>query len=474
MYQCYHCPESFIILTGITTFVGDKLNAYSLFDRLMVALIKRIRPQFISLQTLFMKLKHIAVSLLLLAYTSTQIKAQILNPKKLLGKKVTNKPNQVINKKTDQVVDSAFDVNSNPKTPDNKQVTQNKPPKDTVINPGQNNQPPLQSYSKYDFVPGEKVIYFDDFGQDAIGDFPALWTANAPGEINTLNIASGKWFNLNSTDGNYFYLKNIDFPKNYIIEFDIVPKKAGGRIAAGLILYGENKHTEMDNSPHPGNSGIIISIEKENWNTLGYKTGESEQLTGSSRLNPVETEKVNHVIIWVQNRRLRIYHKTAKVLDMPTNIYDGVKFNRFCFRLSRGASSGSYISNIRITDAAPDLRSKLITEGKMVSYGVYFDVNSDKVKSESYGTLKSIADVLNENPGVRIKIIGHTDADGNDADNLDLSQRRAVSIKDELLKTFAIDASRIETDGKGETQPVAINDSPSNKALNRRVEFIKL
>ncbi|MBK8787930.1 MAG: hypothetical protein IPN43_15890 [Chitinophagaceae bacterium] len=74
-----------------------------------------------------------------------------------------------------------------------------------------------------------------------------------------------KWLNLNSTDGNYFYLKNIDFPKNYIIEFDIVPKKTGGRIAAGLILYEESKHTEMDNSPHPGKSGIIISVEKANW-----------------------------------------------------------------------------------------------------------------------------------------------------------------------------------------------------------------
>src|SRR5664280_451239 len=83
----------------------------------------------------------------------------------------------------------------------------------------------MQAFSKYDFVPGERVIFFDDFSQDAVGDFPALWTANAAGEINTLNIAPGNWLNLNSTDGNYFYLKKVDFPKNFIIEFDIVPKK---------------------------------------------------------------------------------------------------------------------------------------------------------------------------------------------------------------------------------------------------------
>jgi outer membrane protein OmpA-like peptidoglycan-associated protein len=335
-------------------------------------------------------------------------------------------------------------------------------------------QQPMQSFSMYDFVPGDNVILFDDFSQDAVGDFPALWTANAAGEINTLSIASGKWLNLNSTDGNYFLLKSIDFPKNFIIEFDIIPKKTGGRIAAGLILYGEDKPKEMDNSPHPGTSGIMISIEKERWNTLGYKSSENTAITGSSTVNPVVAEKVNHVIIWAQNRRFRIYHKQAKVLDMPTNVYDGTKFNRLCFRLSRGASCGSYISNIRITSAAPDMRSKLLTEGKLISYGIYFDVNKDIVKPESYGTLKGIADVLNENPDVKVKIVGHTDSDGADPANLDLSKRRGGAVKAELVKNFGIDASRLEADGMGETQPVAPNDTPANKALNRRVELIKL
>ena len=72
---------------------------------------------------------------------------------------------------------------------------------------GTQEQQSMQSFSTYDFVPGDKVILFDDFSQDAIGDFPALWTANAAGEINTLNIASGNWLNLNSTDGNYLLMK---------------------------------------------------------------------------------------------------------------------------------------------------------------------------------------------------------------------------------------------------------------------------
>lgn len=90
------------------------------------------------------------------------------------------------------------------------------------------------------------------------------------------------------------------------------------------------------------------------------------------------------------------------------------------------------------------------------------------------GTLKKIATVLQENPDVRVKIVGHTDSDGADASNMDLSKKRGASVKNELVRNFGIDASRLESDGMGESQPVAPNDTPSNKALNRRVEFIKL
>ncbi|MGE5810604.1 MAG: OmpA family protein, partial [Ignavibacteria bacterium] len=102
------------------------------------------------------------------------------------------------------------------------------------------------------------------------------------------------------------------------------------------------------------------------------------------------------------------------------------------------------------------------------------DVNSDKIKPESYGTLKEIANVLKENSSVKVKIVGHTDSDGNDASNLDLSKRRAASVKNTLNSEFGIDSSRMETDGKGESQPVTDNNSQEGKANNRRVELIKL
>jgi outer membrane protein OmpA-like peptidoglycan-associated protein len=385
--------------------------------------------------------------------------------------------NRSIDKKVDQSVDKAIDnaLNKKKKTNEKDSVETTEKEKNVLEKATSAlATASLKSFSKYDFVPGDKVILFEDFSQDDIGDFPALWTTDVAGEVNTLNVAQGNWFNLNSGEGTYLFMKDIDFPQNFILEMDIVPKVQGGRFAADVVFFGEKKHSEMDKNGDPGNCGLHVKIQKNVWETSGYKTGETTKLTGSSTVNPVQPEKVNHVILWIQNRRLRIYHQGAKVLDMPTNIYEGSKFNRLCFKLYRGASAGSYISNIKITNAAPDTRNKLLTEGKLVTYGIYFDVNKDVVKPESYGTLKDIAAVLNEVPDVKVKIVGHTDADGSDAANLDLSKRRAAAVKAELAKSFGVNADQLETDGMGEKQPVVPNNTPVNKAQNRRVEFIKL
>ncbi len=122
----------------------------------------------------------------------------------------------------------------------------------------------------------------------------------------------------------------------------------------------------------------------------------------------------------------------------------------------------------------PDTRHKLIDEGSFSTTGILFDINSATIKPESYGVIKEIALVLKENPSLKIKVIGHTSSDGDDKANMELSKKRAVAVKDLLVSEFAIDSANIETDGKGETLPVADNSTKEGKEQNRRVEFIKL
>jgi outer membrane protein OmpA-like peptidoglycan-associated protein len=425
-------------------------------------------------------MKALVVTILAFLFLGSWLNAsaQIINVPKRVENKVVNRVNNKIDRGIDKGLDAVEkDINETAK--DDNTSTQEKKGKVPENQAGKTEggsekqaQQNLQAYSNYDFVPGDKVLLYEDFSQDAVGDFPALWTTNKSGEINTLNVAPGNWLNLNATEGNWWFLKPIEFPKNFILEFDIVPKKGAPRYAVGVAIYGENGFKEMSD-PFTCKTGLIISVAKTGWESQGIKAG-SPKITGNSQLKPVVEEKVNHVIIWVQNRRVRIYHQGEKVLDMPTNLYEDSKFTRLAFQLYRGASCSSYITNVKITTASPDTRNKLLTEGKLVTYGIYFDVNKDIVKPESYGTLKDIAKILNEVPDVKVKIVGHTDADGADAANLDLSKRRAASVKAELGKTFGVNADRLVTDGMGESQPVAPNDTPSNKAMNRRVEFIKM
>jgi len=133
-----------------------------------------------------------------------------------------------------------------------------------------------------------------------------------------------------------------------------------------------------------------------------------------------------------------------------------------------------YLGNLRLAVGAPDTRNKILTQNKWVTHGILFDVNSANIKPESYGTLKAMANVLKENADLKVKIVGHTDADGKDDENIELSKRRAASVKATLASEFSIDELRMETDGKGESEPIDKNDSPAGKANNRRVEFIKI
>ncbi|MDD3627431.1 MAG: OmpA family protein [bacterium] len=332
----------------------------------------------------------------------------------------------------------------------------------------------LVTYSEYDFVPGDELLYYEDFSGIAVGKFPLSWATNVSGEVKTVKGIQGNWLHLNGEDAMYCLKKNIKFPANFIVEFDIIPDS---EYTHGIIftLYADPENKEIDEDLYPGKKGLHIIFGNEIWETQGYDNDRdsTDWLVDKGKAFNFNKGKVNHITIWVQNPRVRIYHGGKKIIDMNKNIWPGTDFNRLRFS-GWDRASWPHISNIKILSAAPDTRTKLLKEGKLISYGIYFDSGKDVVKAESFGTLKEIAEVMKENPSIRIKIVGHTDSDGDDAMNLDLSRRRADNVKEYLENQFKIDANRMEVEGKGETQPITKNDTPENKAKNRRVEFIKL
>ena len=290
-------------------------------------------------------------------------------------------------------------------------------------------KPSLLTYSKFDFIPGEKVIFFDDFSQDNVGDFPGLWFSNGSGEVVTLNNFPGKWLQLTS-EGCYYPEHDLQTTENFTVEFDLISPAESFNI--GFYLVSGNIKNPNEGGAAPGKAGVLATITNHTLYTSDYAEGADSHNGGADFSLPYN--EIIHFSYWVQKQRLRIYVNEKKQIDSPRIMPAGYKFNVFRFEI--GEEDKPYISNFRVATGLPDTRNKLITEGKLVSYGIYFDVNKAEVNPESYGTLKSIADVLKENPEVRVKIVGYTDSDGADAANLNLSKRRGTSVKAELVKNI--------------------------------------
>lgn len=122
---------------------------------------------------------------------------------------------------------------------------------------------------------------------------------------------------------------------------------------------------------------------------------------------------------------------------------------------------------------APRIAAELAKTGRVDVYGIYFDFGSATLRPESEPVLKEIADALTKNAAWKLKIDGHTDNIGGDPANLDLSRRRAASVRDALVSRYKINTTRLATDGFGASRPKEPNTTPEGRARNRRVELVR-
>ena len=106
-----------------------------------------------------------------------------------------------------------------------------------------------------------------------------------------------------------------------------------------------------------------------------------------------------------------------------------------------------------------------------ISEQVHFDTNKSKILKDSFALLDQVAQVLKDNPKLKVRIEGHTDSKADDNLNLKLSQSRADAVREYLVKKGAIAGARLVAKGYGETMPIASNVSEKGRAANRRVEF---
>ncbi|WP_347924404.1 OmpA family protein [Pontimicrobium sp. SW4] len=336
----------------------------------------------------------------------------------------------------------------------------------------------LEIYSKYDFVPGDKQLFFDDFSQDFVGDFPSKWNTNASGEVVRVN-SNENWFELKSGYGVYFIPNVNELPEDYTIEFDLLSKGLGKQTSSTarfhIILSDNNK---FDNGTE---HYAEVYIPLGQYGAFSLRANNYFNRTGGDINTDIRAdirdEVLNqpHIAISVTKNRYRLWINQVKYIDIPRFIQELNVLNHIKFHINNFADGEErvFIRNLKVAEGGVDLRRKLLSEGKISTNGILFDSGSANIQPQSLGIIRQISQVLMQDASIKLNIIGHTDADGGDEVNLKLSKDRAEAVRNALINIYKISSNRLTSEGKGESEPVGDNNTADGKAQNRRVEFVK-
>ena len=327
---------------------------------------------------------------------------------------------------------------------------------------GSSGQPMLTAV-KSDFVPGDKLIFYDDFTDMRGDEPPPHWKVRGgtaelrtAGEVRQLTL---------STHGMRVSPNIRKLPKNFTLEADYAfgPHSGNGN---GVIW---SFRRDPDGSP----TLIVDLLVQEGGTRLTAQAGPIDQTEGIGNTSvAVDQQQPMTFALWVQEGRIRIYVNGKRAVDANQIALGDINYVDMDAGVDQEAGGYVGIRRARIAETAPDF-SKTIMSGRYVTHGILFDTDSDRIKPDSAATLRMIASGLQASPGGNFLIEGHTDSTGDAAHNMDLSKRRAEAVKSVLVSQFGIDGARLTTAGLGSTKPVASNDTPQGRAENRRVEFVR-
>lgn len=308
--------------------------------------------------------------------------------------------------------------------------------------------------TKFDYVPGDSVMLLDDFRQDDLGEFPGRW-ALAQGTYEVAEMDGERWLRCTSDDGRIRMKRTrAPLPEFWTLEFDFFGKEP---MSQAINVRGLAKDDQL-----------AWEVSYAQTRDMVFRSGEIFASTPLEGEGPVDGR--HHIMLMARGTALKAYVDRQRLVNAPdvsvVGMPEEIEFRMF-------STSHPMIGNVRFAAGCRPAKD-MLAQGKLVTYGIRFATGSDAVLPESAPVLRQVAAYMEANPGVKLRITGHTDNVGQAAANLDLSKRRAASVARVLNEQFAIGADRFTTDGKGDTQALKSNTSPEGRAMNRRVEFAKL
>jgi len=312
-----------------------------------------------------------------------------------------------------------------------------------------------QVSTRFDYVPGDSVLFLDDFTQDELGEFPARWKL-VQGTFEVAELDGQRWLRGMSPDGRIRLKLNTAgaLPELWTLDLDILgTEPMEGAFTVQALGDGDDQSWEAV-YPHGKN--------------LAFRTGEIFSTT------PLEGGTVggrHHLSFMARGTAIKAYMDRQRLASVPEIQGRGGAPREIEIRL--WADTKPMIANVRFAQG-PRPAKDLLAGGRLVTHGIHFDTGSDVVLPDSAPILRQVAAWMEANPAAKLKVTGHTDNVGAAAGNLDLSKRRAASVARVLSTQLGVAADRFETDGKGDTQAMATNAKAEGRAMNRRVEFARL
>ena len=320
-------------------------------------------------------------------------------------------------------------------------------------------------WENYDFVPGNKVMFYTDFSEDKVGNFArGLKYKSGPAEIVERNDTKV----LRAT-GNAEFLIPLGrkLPERFTLEVDVIAPQNGGMSRAfsfegGATPLGDEKSAWITWNPN----GAWIQGSGLNMASGG--------VTVPDAMVSVLAGNVAHIRVLMDGAYFKMYVNERRLFNNPELAFVRDSVIRLTLGGTEEDGKAVYVTSIRVAESETDvLYDALAAKGRWVTQGILFATGKADLQPESRPVLKEIASTLKQHADLKILIEGHTDNVGASASNLTLSDARAAAVKTALVTDFGVDGSRITTKGFGDTKPSVPNATAAGRAQNRRVEVVK-
>jgi OmpA-OmpF porin, OOP family len=338
------------------------------------------------------------------------------------------------------------------------------PSANTVSSTGSTAPTSRREWANYDFVPGSRTIFFTDFSDDQVGNFPKRLTFKN-GAMEVVELDGGQRALKASSYSILLIPLPEVLPQKFTVELDVINRDSKGVAANTFEITGggalnDAKYTRVG----WGHNGLDASGGGVEGMSIMAKDADVARYVG----HPASFR------ILGDGQALKLYADEKRLANIPNGGFQRGRTLALYLQGRDDEKNAVYVTRIRVAESNKDIYDELSASGRWATQGILFETGKSDLKPESTPTLKSIAAALKGHPDLKVEIQGHTDNVGAAASNLALSQARADAVKAALESDYAISGDQVTTKGYGDTKPVGKNTTPEGRANNRRVEIVKL